>query len=104
MITIDAFRSSASAAQPPQGLAPALEALWWLLKEDWDRAHKCVQGHEGEQDCDRVHAHLHRQEGDLAIAGYWYRRAERPVATCSLQEEWEQVATELLARNEISAG
>ena len=98
MATIDAFRSSVSAAQPPGDLSPALQGLWWLLKDNWDQAHKCVQGHEGEQDCDRVHAHLHRQEGDLRNAGYWYNRAERPVETCSLQEEWGLLATEFLAR------
>lgn len=98
MTTIDAFRSSVSAASPPADVSPALQALWWLLKDDWGQAHKCVQGHEGEPDCDWVHAHLHRVEGDLSNAGYWYRHSKRPVATCSLQDEWTQVATELLAR------
>ena len=98
MTTIDAFRSSVSADAPPSGTSPALQALWWLLKDDWDRAHGCVQQHEDDADCNWVHAHLHRQEGDMANAGGWYRRAGRPVATCPLQEEWGQVATELLAR------
>ncbi len=45
-----------------------------------------------------VHAYLHRLEGDLANADYWYRRAgtERPAA--SLQEEWVAIAVALLAR------
>ena len=98
MTTIDVFRSSVSAASPPADVGPALQALWWLLKDDWGQAHKCVQGHEGEPDCDWVHAHLHRVEGDLSNAGYWYRHAKRPVATCSLQDEWAEVATELLER------
>ena len=98
MTTIDAFRSTVSAASPPGDVGPALQGLWWLAKGDWDRAHKCVQGHEGDRDCDWVHAHLHRQEGDMTNAGGWYRRAGRPVAACSLQDEWAQVAMELLAR------
>ena len=98
MTTIDGFRSSVSAASPPGDVSPALQGLWWLAKGDWDHAHKCVQGHEGDRDCDWVHAHLHRQEGDMTNAGGWYRRAGRPVATGSLQDEWSQVATELLAR------
>ena len=98
MTTLDQFRTSASAAEPPRDASPAVQALWWLLKDDWKRAHECVQGHEGVADCDWVHAHLHRQEGDLSNAGYWYRRAGRLVATCPLPEEWSQVATELLAR------
>jgi hypothetical protein len=98
MTTIDAFRSSVSAAAPPRDTSPALQALWWLLKDDWKRAHECVQACEGQADCDWVHAHLHRVEGDLSNAGYWYRHASRPAATCSLEEEWQQVATALLAQ------
>jgi hypothetical protein len=47
-----------------------------------------------------VHAHLHRVEGDLANAGYWYRRAGRPVARGSLESEWAEIAGALLARLE----
>ena len=45
----------------------------------------------------RVHAYLHRVEGDEASAGYWYRRAERPHSQASLPEEWQQITTALLA-------
>lgn len=34
MTTIDAFRNSVSAASLPGGAGPALQALWWLLKND----------------------------------------------------------------------
>ncbi|MBY0323377.1 MAG: hypothetical protein K2X72_31960 [Reyranella sp.] len=98
MTTIEAFRSSASAAAPPAGLGPALEALWWLKHGDWDRAHKCVQGHEGEADCDWVHAHLHRQEGDMSNAQYWYRRAAKPVSGVPLQDEWSEIVASMLTR------
>jgi hypothetical protein len=95
MTILDTFRNNPSA---PADKGPAIEALWWLYKGDWKRAHECVQAHEGEPDCDSVHAHLHRQEGDLSNAGYWYRRAGRPVSTQSLEEEWALLATELLSR------
>jgi len=98
MNTIEAFRSSVSAAAPPSDVGPALEALWWLKRGDWDRAHKCVQGHEGEADCDWVHAHVHRQEGDMSNAQYWYRRADKPVSGVSLQDEWSEIVTAMLAR------
>jgi hypothetical protein len=98
MTTINAFRSSVSAAAPPADLGPALQALWWVRHGDWKRAHECVQQHEGERDCDSVHAHLHRQEGDLSNAGYWYRRASRSVPSSSLEEEWDLLATEMLSR------
>ncbi len=98
MITIDAFRSSISQASPPPELAPALQALWWARRGDWARAHECVQGHEGQPDCDLVHAHLHRQEDDMSNAGWWYRRVGRPVPTVSLEDEWNALVEELLAR------
>jgi len=96
MTPLDTFASSVSAAQPPAEAGPALQALWWARRGDWGQAHECVQAHEGERDCDSVHAHLHRQEGDLSNAGYWYRRAGRPVPDLSLEEEWAALAAEML--------
>lgn len=97
MTTIESFKTSVSADLPPAGIGPALQALWWVRRGDWDRAHACVQQHEGEADSDWVHAHLHRQDGDLANAGYWYRRAGKTPSELALAEEWERVAAELLA-------
>ena len=96
MTALDAFAASVTTDQPPAGSGPALQALWWARRGDW--AHECVQAHEGERDCDSVHAHLHRQEGDLSNAGYWYRRAGRPVSQQSLDEEWMALAGEMLGR------
>ena len=98
MTTIDAFRSSVSAEAPPADLKPALQALWWAKRGDWSRSHECVQQHEDDADCNWVHAHLHRQEGDMRNAGGWYRTAGKPVADQSLEEEWNALAAEMLAR------
>lgn len=98
MDALATFAASVTADQPPAGASPALQALWWVRRGDWATAHECVQAHEGEADCDSVHAHLHRQEGDLSNAGYWYRRAARPVSQQSLEAEWAALATELLDR------
>ncbi len=98
MTTIESFRGSASDAAPPVGAAPALRALWWARKGEWERAHALAQRHEGEPDCDLVHAHLHRQEGDEENARYWYGRAGREPSTVPLGEEWDGIATELLSR------
>jgi hypothetical protein len=43
-----------------------------------------------------VHAYLHRKEGDLGNASYWYSRAGQQRPPISLEEEWEQLAGELL--------
>lgn len=90
------FRNSLAHAKPPAGLEPALAALWWAGKDKWDKAHNVVMD-EGGKDCAWVHAYLHRVEGDLGNAGYWYRRAGRPVAEDMLDAEWERIASALLA-------
>ena len=89
------FKSSLSGAAPASGVTPPLAALWWAAKGDWDAAHKLVQD-ESSADAAWVHAYLHRVEGDLGNAGYWYRRANKPVATGSVETEWEQMVSALL--------
>ena len=79
------LRASLDAAAPPAGLGGPLEGLWWAAKGDWERAHKIVQDGDS-RDAAWVHAYLHRQEGDLANAGYWYRTAGQPVARGALED------------------
>lgn len=90
------FKKSLTSSAPPGGLAAPLEALWWEAKGDWTKAHEIAQEHEGQAPCDCVHAYLHRVEGDLGNAGYWYRRAGKPAANGSLKIEWEAMVASLL--------
>jgi hypothetical protein len=94
MMTAD-FKSSLSGATPAPNLSPPLAALWWAAKGDWTRAHEIVQDEEG-VDAAWVHAYLHRVEGDLGNAGYWYRRAGKPVASGAVEAEWDNVVLALL--------
>ena len=89
------FKSSLSDAAPAPQLNAPLAALWWAAQGGWDRAHKLVQD-EATADAAWVHAYLHRVEGDLGNAGYWYRRAGKPVTTGSLESEWERITSALL--------
>ena len=89
------FKASLSGAAPVPDLAAPLAALWWAGKGDWDAAHRIAQDGDG-PDAAWVHAYLHRVEGDLGNAGYWYRRAGKPVASGSLESEWQQMASALL--------
>ncbi len=75
----------------------ALLALWWDAKGDWERAHEIAQDVSG-ADGAWVHAYLHRKEGDLGNAAYWYRRAGREMATGDLRVEREGIVGELLGR------
>ncbi len=96
-MNVPAFRTSLTAAEPPAGLDLPLQALWWDAKGDWKKAHECAQDDKTPTGA-RVHAYLHRVEGDLANAGYWYNRAGKPPATGTTAAEWEALATELLGR------
>jgi len=89
------FKNSLAHAKPPAGLAPALVALWWAGKDKWDKAHNIVMD-EGDKSCAWVHAYLHRVEGDLDNARYWYRQARRPVSEGPLTAEWDAIAQTLL--------
>ena len=91
-----AFRASLKGDKPPPGLTRPAEALWHAGRGDWDAAHKLVQQDEGEPKHDWVHAHLHRVEGDLSNAGYWYRRAKQPVETGPLDAEWTKIVAAML--------
>jgi hypothetical protein len=95
-MTLDEFKRSVSKARPPGGLVPALVGLWWDVKGDWERAHAVVMDESG-KDCAWVHAYLHRVEGDLANARYWYAQAGRAAPTGRLRAEWDSIAGTLLA-------
>ena len=90
------FKASLSGAAPAPHLDAPLAALWWAAKGDWDHAHQIVQD-EVSADAAWVHAYLHRVEGDLGNAGYWYRRAGKPAAEDSLDAEWARIVSALLA-------
>ncbi len=78
----------------PEGLPAPLAALWWDARGDWARAHEAAQSVDTAEGA-WVHAYLHRKEGDLANADYWYRRAGRRRPPQSLDEEWAAIAAAL---------
>jgi hypothetical protein len=96
MMDLKTYKDSLARDEPPTGLSPALEALWWDAKGDWDKAHEHAQADDGAEGA-WVHAYLHRKEGDLANAGYWYREAGRSRAEGDLEAEWAAIVAALLA-------
>jgi hypothetical protein len=93
-MTLDYFTGTLNASAPP-AVTPLLLALWHDARGDWEKAHTLAQDVEDASGA-WVHAYLHRKEGDLANAGYWYRRANQPIATDSLESEWDRIAGFLL--------
>ena len=95
-MNIEIFKESLSNEAPSPDLELALQALWWDGKGDWTRAHECAQADESDPRNAWVHAYLHRKEGDLSNAAYWYRRANQPVASRELDAEWHEIAKALI--------
>jgi hypothetical protein len=71
--------------------------LWWAGKGDWQRAHKIVMDDESKEAA-WVHAYLHRAEGDLANARYWYRQAGQESCEGALEAEWADLVKDFLSR------
>jgi hypothetical protein len=95
VVNVATYIASLESVAPPPDLSAPLAGLWWAMRDDWDQAHKIVQDDDS-KDAAWVHAYLHRVEGDLGNASYWYRQAGQPTAEDSLQSEWERIATALL--------
>ena len=89
-----AFRATLKDEAPPANLPVTLAALWWDAKGDWARAHGLVDELET-KDGMAVHAYLHRKEGALSNADYWYARAGRQFHRPSLEAEWEALVESL---------
>lgn len=91
------FRESTKQQIPPEGMTAPLAALWWDAKGDWTLAHGLVDELES-NDGMVVHAYLHRKEGALSNADYWYARAGRNFHRPELEDEWEALVMGLLPK------
>lgn len=89
------LKASLAETTPPANLSQPLMALWWVAKGNWEQAHSLAQ-QTPTADGAWVHAHIHRVEGDLDNAGYWYGRAGKPASSAALETEWDQIASALL--------
>ncbi len=93
-MTYEELVASLEQAAAPKGLSEPLRALWLARKGDWDGAHRVATDITNATGS-RIHAHLHRVEGDLSNARYWYRQAGVDPETGTLEAEWEKLAREL---------
>ena len=92
---IKAFATSLDREEPPPFATPMLRAVWHGLRGDWDTAHELAQAQDDE-DGAWVHAWLHRIEGDLGNAEYWYRRARRQTRRDDTRDEGLAIAQALI--------
>lgn len=96
MMKFEEFKESMSRDVPPADITSSLAALWYAGKGDWKQAHTIAQDiptREGSW----VHAYLHRLEGDVSNANYWYNRAGRSMPVSTLEHEWEAIVKTMLS-------
>ena len=89
------FKSSLSAPEPPEELNNYLKALWYDAKKNWEKSHDIAQeifDIRGSW----IHGYLHRKEGDISNASYWYRKAKKPMPSYSIDKEWEEIVEAML--------
>jgi hypothetical protein len=89
------FKNSLSTNEMPSSLSVYLQALWQDATGNWEKAHHLIQD-VPDQKAAWIHAYLHRKEGDIWNADYWYQRAGKPRPSVSLDQEWEDLARALL--------
>jgi hypothetical protein len=93
--SIDAFIRSLDGDAPPPSSPPMLRAVWHGLRGDWDAAHDLAQAQDDAQGA-WVHAWLHRIEGDLGNATYWYERARQAPRNDATHDEGLDIARALI--------
>jgi len=97
MMTLESFLESLERQDMPKALPLTLQSLWADAVGDWHRAHDLCQ-QEGTTNGDRIHAYLHRKEGDSGNAAYWYYRSGETMVSGSFDEEWVELVQRFLQR------
>jgi hypothetical protein len=95
MKTLQQFIDSLQSDKPGAELSIPLRALWYDGKGDWSTAHSQVD-HRSDPASSLIHAYLHRKEGDLWNADYWYRKARQSRPDVSLHDEWKLLVQRFL--------
>jgi hypothetical protein len=89
------FKKSLAGNTPPENITMYLKALWYDKKGDWDNAHDLIQDLP-DKNAAWIHAYLHRKEGDVGNAGYWYSLAGKERFLGPIEEEWEEIVAALI--------
>jgi hypothetical protein len=84
------FINSLSGNTPPESSSAYLRSLWFDAHGDWNKAHEIIQDID-DKEASWVHAYLHRKEGDLENAAYWYALAGKKMPDVSLDLEWRDL-------------
>jgi hypothetical protein len=83
--------------QFPKELSPLVGAMCHDYQGNWEASHNLAQDVHT-PDGSWVHAYLHRKEGDISNARYWYHQAGKQMPAISLEKEWEEIVKALLEK------
>lgn len=67
-----------------------IQALELISQGNWQAAHELVQ-HEHDELAFQIHGYLHREEGDVSNANYWYNRAGKVQPNNTPEQELERL-------------
>lgn len=95
-MNVDAFFSLAFEELEKMNVTAAVKALWYDFHGGWDDAHEYVQD-DTSMESAWVHAYLHRKEGDISNARYWYTMAGKVLYKGALDDERADILTALLS-------
>ena len=93
-MNLAAFKESLLKDYPPESSIYIL-ALWFDAKGRWNKSHELIQEVE-DKDAAWIHAYLHRKQGDISNADYWYNRAGKKRPSISVDEESEVLIAKML--------
>ena len=94
-LELEEFRETLNASSPPKELSEYLNSLWYDAKGNWNKAHDVISEIE-DKNAAWIHAYLHRKEGDIGNADYWYNQAGKKRSDAILKKEWEEIVKEFL--------
>ena len=77
-------------SKPSDELSGIHLALWYAAKDNWDMAHNITQDINTEL-ASWIHAYLHRVEGDIGNADYWYNCARKKPFSKSFKAELDDI-------------
>ena len=97
-MTYDEFILTIENNELPSNLPLYMQALWWDARGSWQKAHSLIDSLDDKNSC-IVHAYLHRKEGDIWNADYWYRRANAKRPDTGLDEEWRYLVMDLILKS-----
>ncbi len=97
-MNFEAFQASLKNDQPPAELNVYLQSLWYDARGDWESSHNLIQDIP-DKPAAWIHAYLHRKEGDVWNANYWYNKAARRMPGYSLDQEWQELVRVFLSES-----